>query len=130
MRTKQTRVLPISNASTVAAFNDAWVNRISTTLQRGTGDIIYGVTQGEKAPVECGENGKGPASGRSGATGQGSGMVSNPGCRLIQPGAQDPARGNGMRRDQPDMQDLTCCESTASARSTFHACPTMIDMNY
>jgi hypothetical protein len=49
----ETRVLPISNASAAAAFNDAWVYRISTTLQRGTADIIYGVTQGEKAPMSA-----------------------------------------------------------------------------
>jgi hypothetical protein len=48
-----TRVLSISNASAAAAFNDAWVYRISTTLQRGTADIVYGVTQGEKAPMSA-----------------------------------------------------------------------------
>ena len=49
----ETRVLPISNASAAAAFNDAWVYRISTTLQRGTAAIVYGVTQGEKAPMSA-----------------------------------------------------------------------------
>jgi hypothetical protein len=47
----ETRVLPISNASAAAAFNDAWVYMISTTLQRGTAEIVYGVNQGEKAPM-------------------------------------------------------------------------------
>jgi hypothetical protein len=36
----ETRVLPISNASAAAAFNDAWVYRILTTLQRGTAGIV------------------------------------------------------------------------------------------
>ena len=49
----ETRILPISNASAAAAFNDAWVYRISTTLQRGTAEIVYGVTQGEKAPMSA-----------------------------------------------------------------------------
>ena len=49
----ETRVLPISNASAAAAFNDAWVYRISTTLQRGTAEIVYGVTQGEKGPMSA-----------------------------------------------------------------------------
>ena len=49
----ETRVLPVSNASAAAAFNDAWVYRISTTLQRGTAAIVYGVTQGEKAPMSA-----------------------------------------------------------------------------
>ena len=44
----KTRVLSISNASVAAAFSDAWVYRISTILQRGTAEIVYGVTQGEK----------------------------------------------------------------------------------
>ena len=47
----ETRVLPISRASAAAAFSDAWVYRISTTLQRGTAEIVYGVTQWEKAPM-------------------------------------------------------------------------------
>ena len=38
----ETRVLPISNSSAAAAFNDAWVYRISTTLQRD-----------EKAPMSA-----------------------------------------------------------------------------
>ena len=46
-------MLPVSNASAAAAFNDAWVYRISTTLQRGTAEIVYGVTQGEKAPMSA-----------------------------------------------------------------------------
>ena len=46
-------MLPISNASAAAAFNDAWVYRLSTTLQRGTTEIVYGVTQGEKAPMSA-----------------------------------------------------------------------------
>ena len=49
----ETRVLSISNAPAAVAFNDAWVYRISTTLQRGTADIVYGVTQGEKAPMSA-----------------------------------------------------------------------------
>jgi hypothetical protein len=49
----ETRVLPVSNASAAAAFNDAWVYRISTTLQRGTAAIVYGVTQGEKATMSA-----------------------------------------------------------------------------
>jgi hypothetical protein len=49
----ETRVLPVSNAPAAAAFNDAWVYRISTTLQRGTAEIVYGVTQGEKAPMSA-----------------------------------------------------------------------------
>ena len=49
----ETRVLPISNASAAAAFNDAWVYRMSTTLQRGTAEIVYGVVQGEKAPMSA-----------------------------------------------------------------------------
>jgi hypothetical protein len=49
----ETRVLPISNASAAAAFNNARVYRISTTLQRGTAEIVYGVTQGEKAPMSA-----------------------------------------------------------------------------
>jgi hypothetical protein len=49
----ETRVLPISNASAAAAFNVAWVYWISTTLQRGTSEIVYGVTQGEKAPMSA-----------------------------------------------------------------------------
>ena len=46
-----TRVITISNASAATAFNDAWVYRISTTVQRGMAEIVYGVTQGEKAPM-------------------------------------------------------------------------------
>ena len=53
MRMYETRVLPVSNASAAAAFNDAWVYRISTTLQRGTADIVHGVTQGEKVPMSA-----------------------------------------------------------------------------
>ena len=49
----ETRVLPISKATAAAAFNDAWVYRISTTLQRGTADTIYGVTQEEKTPMSA-----------------------------------------------------------------------------
>jgi hypothetical protein len=49
----KTKVLPISDASAAAAFNDTWVYRISTTLQRGTAEIVYGVTQGEKAPMSA-----------------------------------------------------------------------------
>jgi hypothetical protein len=49
----ETRVLPISNVSAAGAFNDAWVYRILTTLQRGTAEIVYGVTQGEKAPMSA-----------------------------------------------------------------------------
>ena len=49
----ETRVLPISNASAAAAFNDAWVYRISTTLQPGTAEIVYRVVQGEKAPMSA-----------------------------------------------------------------------------
>ena len=49
----KTRVLPISNASAAAAaaaaFSDTWVYWISTTLQRGTAETAYGVTQGEKS---------------------------------------------------------------------------------
>ena len=47
------RVLPISDASAAAVFNEAWVYRISTTLQRGTAGIMYGVTQGSKAPMNA-----------------------------------------------------------------------------
>ena len=47
------RVLPTSDASAAAVFNEAWVYRISTTLQRGTADIVYGVTQGNKAPMSA-----------------------------------------------------------------------------
>jgi hypothetical protein len=50
---KKNRVLPISNASAAAAFNGAWVYQISTTLQRGTAEIVYGVTQVEKAPMSA-----------------------------------------------------------------------------
>ena len=46
-------MLPISNASAAAAFSDAWVYQISTTLQRGTAEIVYGVTQGGKAPMSA-----------------------------------------------------------------------------
>ena len=49
----ETRVLPISNASAAAAFSDAWVYQISTTLQRDTAEIVYGVTQGGKAPMSA-----------------------------------------------------------------------------
>ena len=49
----ETRVLPVSNAPAAAAFNDALAYRISTTLQRGTAAIVYGVTQGEKAPMSA-----------------------------------------------------------------------------
>ena len=45
--------LPTSDASAAAEFNEAWVYRISTTLQRGTADIVYGVTQGNKAPMSA-----------------------------------------------------------------------------
>ena len=48
----ETRVLPISDGASAAdAFSDAWVYRILTTLQRGTAEIVYGVTQGENAPM-------------------------------------------------------------------------------
>jgi hypothetical protein len=46
-------VLKISNASAAAAFTEAWVYRISTTLQQDTAEIVYGVTQGEKAPMSA-----------------------------------------------------------------------------
>ena len=49
----ETRVLSISNASASAAFSGAWVHRISTTLQRGTAGLVYGVTQGKKAPMSA-----------------------------------------------------------------------------
>ena len=45
----ETRVLSISNAPAAVAFNDAWVYRISTTLQRGTAETLCGAIQGEKA---------------------------------------------------------------------------------
>jgi hypothetical protein len=66
----ETRVLPISNASAAAAFNDAWVYWTSTVLQRGTAEIIYGVIQGEKVPMSAAiiDNSKGSASGRRGGT--------------------------------------------------------------
>ena len=49
----ETRVLSISNASAAAAFNGAWVYRVSTTLQRGTAEIVHEVIQGEKAPINA-----------------------------------------------------------------------------
>ena len=49
----ETRVLAISSASAATAFSDAWVYRILATLQRGMAEIVYGVTQGKKAPMSA-----------------------------------------------------------------------------
>ena len=53
MRTKPECYQSATHQQRQPCFNDAWVYRISTTLQRGTADIVYGVTQGEKAPMSA-----------------------------------------------------------------------------
>jgi len=50
-RSFETAILPKDDSSAAADFNNTWVYRLSTTVQRGTADIIYNVTQNNRAPL-------------------------------------------------------------------------------
>ena len=52
-RSFETTVLPIYDCSAAADFHNTWVYRLSTTVQRGTAEIIYNVVQGNRAPLSA-----------------------------------------------------------------------------
>jgi len=52
-RSFETTVLPIDDCSAAADFHNTWVYRLSTTVQRGTAEIIYNVVQGNRAPLSA-----------------------------------------------------------------------------
>ena len=52
-RSFETTVLPVDDRSAAADFHNKWVYRLSTTVQRGTADIIYNVVQGNRAPLSA-----------------------------------------------------------------------------
>ena len=52
-RSFETTVLPVDDCSAAADFHNTWVYRLSTTVQRGTAEIIYNVVQGNKAPLSA-----------------------------------------------------------------------------
>ena len=50
-RSFETTILPKDDSSAASDFNSTWVYRLSTTIQRGTADIIYNVAQSTRAPL-------------------------------------------------------------------------------
>ena len=52
-RSFETTVLPVDDCSAAADFHNTWVYRLSTTVQRGTAEIIYNVVQGNRAPLSA-----------------------------------------------------------------------------
>ena len=49
----ETTVLPVDDCSAAADFHNTWVYRLSTTVQRGTPEIIYNVVQGNWTPLSA-----------------------------------------------------------------------------
>ena len=52
-RSFETTVLPVDDSSAAADFHNTWVYRLSTTVQKGTTEIIYNAVQGNRAPLSA-----------------------------------------------------------------------------